>query len=70
MYRRQTGLPTPIEGGKPTGLSRGDHMLATMGTSIELGHGRTDVVGSYCGSFGHAQRTVQTPSRMTFSFIR
>lgn len=70
MYRRQTGLPTPIEGGKPSGLSRGDHMMATMGTSIELGHGRPDVMGSYCGSYGHAQRTVQTPSRMTYSFIR
>ncbi len=68
MYRRQTGLPTPIEGGKPTDLSRRDHKMAGMTVSAAMGHGRIDVVASYYGSYGHGQRTVQMPSKMDFCF--
>ena len=70
MYRRQTGLPTPIEGGDPKALSRADHVTAGMTISREMGHGRIDVVASYYGSYGHAQRKVEMPSRMEVVFKR
>ena len=66
-YRQQTGLPTPVEGGALGRIDRETHMTASLGVSRELGHGRHDVVGSYCGSYGHALR-VPPVTHMTISF--
>lgn len=60
-YRRETGLPTPIEGGNPSAITREAHLIATLSTSHALGHGRPDVGPTYYGSYGHALRTVSVP---------
>ena len=56
-YRRQTGLPTPLEGGALGRIDREKHQMACLTTSHALGHGRIDVTTGYCGSYGHRLRT-------------
>lgn len=63
-YQRQTGLPTPIEGGAIGKIDRATHRMASLTTSRALGHGRTDVTTSYNGSYGHQLRTA--PVTMTY----
>ncbi len=64
-YRRQTGLPTPIEGGAIGRIDRETHQMASLTTSRALGHGRIDVTTGYYGSYGHQLRTA--PVKMTFN---
>lgn len=58
QYGRETGLPTPIEGGKPEDIGREAHHIATIRVSETLGHGRYDVGATYYGSYGYKFRTV------------
>lgn len=55
-YRRETGLPTPVEGGALGRIDRNLHEQASMHVSRALGHGRLAVTTSYYGSYGHALR--------------
>jgi integrase len=55
-YGRLTGLPTPMEGGAIGIVTHKIHLKATLAISAGLGHARTDVVGNYYGSYGHALR--------------
>lgn len=65
-YKRQTGLPTPIEGGALGRIDRELHQMASITTSRALGHGRIDVTTGYYGSYGHRLR--QAPVKVTYSF--
>ncbi len=65
-YRRQTGLPTPIEGGALGRIDRETHQMASLTTSRALGHGRIDVTTGYYGSYGHALRVY--PANVTYKF--
>lgn len=64
-YRRQTGLPTPVEGGALGRIDREKHQMASLTTSRALGHGRIDVTTGYCGSYGHQLR--MAPVTMTYN---
>lgn len=66
-YRRQTGLPTPIEGGALGRIDREKHQMASMTTSRALGHGRVDVTTGYYGTYGHQLRQ-KGPTAVTFTF--
>jgi integrase len=65
-YERETGYPAPIKGGALGKIDRETHRVASMSVSREAGHGRFDVVATYCGSYGHALRV--PPNQYTFSF--
>lgn len=64
-YRRQTGLPTPVEGGALGRIDREKHQMASLTTSRALGHGRIDVTTGYYGSYGHQLRG--SPVTMTYN---
>lgn len=63
-YRKETGLPSPIEGGALGRIDRATHQAACLTVAHALGHGRVDVTASYYGSYGHALRA--SPTDMTF----
>lgn len=65
-YRRQTGLPTPVEGGALGRIDRETHQMACLTTSRALGHSRVKVAASYYGSYGHQLRTA--PVKMVYQF--
>jgi len=56
-YTRQSGMKTQIEGMDPKQVDVAAHRLACLRVSWKAGHGRDDVVASYCGSHGHKLRT-------------
>jgi len=67
VYRQETGLPSPIEGGALGQIDRQTHHDASSTVSRALGHGRIDVTASYFGSYGHQLRTPPV-ANMTVTF--
>jgi len=69
LYRRKTGLPTPVEGGALGRIDRETHHDTCITLAKQVGHNRTDIVGSYCGSYGHKLRIapVKTTSKIVES---
>lgn len=65
LYRAETGLPTPVQGGALGKIDRETHRTASLHVSRALGHGRVDVVAGYYGSYGHALRQTG-PVTMTY----
>jgi integrase len=57
QYRKVTGHPTPVEGGALGRIDWGTHKMGVIKVSVRLGHNRSDVLGYYGGSYGHALRT-------------
>lgn len=67
-YRRQTGLPTPIEGGALGDIDREMHKRAGLQVSKVLGHSRLSITGAYYGSYGHDLRNASvTVTPMVFN---
>lgn len=67
-YRRETGLPTPIEGGAAGLIDRETHHAASLKVSRVAGHARPEACGSYYGTYGHGLRNVKiTVLPMTYS---
>ena len=64
-YRRQTGFPSPIEGGALGKIDRETHDRGCITVAHAVGHGRRDVTPSYYGSYGHALRN--TSVEMSYS---
>jgi site-specific recombinase XerD len=61
-YRKVTDLPTPIEGGAIGKIDRQTHLKASLIVTQKMGHGRINVMSSYCGSYGHRLRNARTPA--------
>ena len=64
-YEKESGFPSPINGGALGKIDREQHRMASTTVSNALGHGRVDVTTSYYGSYGHALRVTQ-PVSMTY----
>lgn len=60
-YRRETGLPTPIEGGALGRIDYKTHLAASLTVSATLGHSRAEVTNAYYGTYGHALRATKAP---------
>jgi site-specific recombinase XerD len=60
-YEQITGRSSPIQGGDPKQIDAETHTQACYEVMSLLGHSRTDVGGSYYGSFGHALRGTKKP---------
>lgn len=60
-YEKLTGKASPICGGNPKNIDAETHAQATYEVMGRLGHSRTDVGASYCGSYGHALRGMSKP---------
>lgn len=58
-YHRQTGLPTPVEGGALGIIDRETHDAARRETSRKLGHRRESISSAYYGSYGHGLRSAK-----------
>ena len=61
-YEVDTGFPVPVKGGALGKIDRETHNQACMNITRKVGHGRIDVMPSYCGSYGHALRSTSAPS--------
>lgn len=55
-YSLVAGYPTPVEGGAVGQITRALHQLASSHVARHHGHGRQQVSGAYCGSYGHQLR--------------
>lgn len=55
-YRLVAGYSTPVEGGAVGQITRAIHQLASSHVACHHGHGREQVSGAYCGSYGHQLR--------------
>lgn len=63
-YEEQTdGLPCPVRGGALGRIDRETHTQANITVSHRLGHSRTVVTSSYCGTYGHALRTATSQQK-------
>ncbi len=69
-YQRQTGLPTPIEGGALGRIDRETHQMACLTTSRAFGHGRIKVTAGYYGSYGHQLRAGPVKMYYKFDFLK